>query len=106
MMESVRHQVEHSGHDETIGFTTTGGRSGGRNGRSNFAVEPRLFPVGLWEGVWNKMKHSGHNDSIGYGAIPGGGDEPICPGTMARVEVRFKPGGGNETLGDLRMGQL
>ena len=106
MMESVRHQVEHSGHDETIGFTTTGGRSRGRDGRSNPAVEPRLFPVGLWEGVWNKMKHSGHNDSIGYGAIPGGGDEPICPGTMARVEVRFKPGGGNETLGDLRMGQL
>ena len=52
------------------------------------------------------MKNSGHNDSIGYGAIPGGGDEPICPGTMARVEVRFKPGGGDETLGDLRMGQL
>ena len=106
MMESVRHQVEHSGHDETIGFTTTGGRSRGRDGRSNFAVEPRLFPVGLWEGVRNKMKHSGHNDSIGYGAIPGGGDEPICYGTVSRVEVKFKPGGGDEALGDLSTGQL
>ena len=105
-MESVGHQVEHSGRDETIGFTATGGRSRGRDGRSNFAVEPRLFPVGLWEGVWNKMKHSRGNDSIGYGAIPGSGDEPISYGTVSRVEVRFKPGGGNETLGDLRMGQL
>ena len=78
----------------------------GRDGRSNPAVEPRLFPVGLWEGVWNKMKHSGHNDSIGYGAIPGGGDEPICYGTVSRVEVKFKPGGGDEALGDLSTGQL
>ena len=106
MMESVRHQVEHSGHDETIGFTTTGGRSRGRDGRSNPAVEPRLFPVGLWEGVRNKMKHSRGNDSIGYGAIPGGGDEPICYGTVSRVEVKFKPGGGDEALGDLSTGQL
>ena len=106
MMESVGHQVEHSGRDETIVFTTTGGRSGGRNGRSNFAVEPRLFPVGLWEGVWNKMKHSRGNDSIGYGAIPGSGDEPISYGTVSRVEVKFKPGGGDEALGDLSMGQL
>ena len=52
------------------------------------------------------MKHSGHNDSIGYGAIPGGGDEPICYGTVSRVEVKFKPGGGDEALGDLSMGQL
>ena len=52
------------------------------------------------------MKHSGRNDNIGYGAVPGGGDEPICPGTMARVEVQFKPGCGDEALGDLRMGQL
>ena len=106
MMESVGHQVEHSGRDETIVFTTTGGRSGGRNGRSNFAVEPRLFPVGLWEGVWNKMKHSRGNDSIGYGAIPGSGDEPISYGTVSRVEVKFKPGCGDEALGDLSTGQL
>ena len=106
MMESVGHQVEHSGRDETIGFTTIGGRSGGQDGRSNPAVDPRPFAVGLWEGVWNKMKHSRGNDSIGYGAIPGSGDEPISYGTVSRVEVKFKPGCGNEALGDLSTGQL
>ena len=106
MMESVRHKREHSGRDETIGFTTIGGRSGGRDGRSNPAVDPRPFAVGLWEGVWNKMKHSRGNDSIGYGAIPGSGDEPISYGTVSRVEVKFKPGCGNEALGDLSTGQL
>ena len=42
-------------------------------------------------GVRNKMKHSGRNDSIAYGAIPRGGDETICYGTMARVEVNLNP---------------
>lgn len=37
------------------------------------------------------MKHSGRNDSIAYGAIPRGGDETICYGTMARVEVNLNP---------------
>ena len=83
--------MEHSGRDETTGFTRIGGRSGGRDGRSNPAVDPTLFAVGLWEGVRNKMIHSGRNDSIAYGAIPRGGDETICYGTMARVGVNLNP---------------
>ena len=56
--------MEHNGPDVTIGFTTIGERSRGRDGRSNPAVDPRLFAVGLWEGLRNKMKHSGRNDSL------------------------------------------
>ena len=89
--------MEHSGRDETTGFTGIGGRSGGRDGRSNPAVDPTLFAVGLWEGVRNKMIHSGRNDSIAYRAIP------AVSMRLFAVEVKYTPGGGDETLGDLSM---